>query len=196
MKRLITMLMALVMVLSLAACGGNSGSNSGASSGESSAVAAESAVEILEKVWASYAEDEKFSAMGGNSENAVMDGPGVFSLEAAEELTYQLYLPEEQIAQIDDCASLVHAMNLNTFTAGVFHVSDAANVQSVVLALKENIMNAQWMCGFPDKMFIAVVGGDYIVSAFGNAELMDNFQSMLVAAYGESVTITEEANLS
>lgn len=196
MKRLITMLMALVMVLSLAACGGNSGSNSGASSGESSAVAAESAVEILEKVWASYAEDEKFSAMGGNSENAVMDGPGVFSLEAAEELTYQLYLPEEQIAQIDDCASLVHAMNLNTFTAGVFHVSDAANVQSVVLALKENIMNAQWMCGFPDKMFIAVVGGNYIVSAFGNAELMDNFQSMLVAAYGESVTITEEANLS
>ena len=196
MKKLIAMIMALAMVLALAACGGNSTSTPDASANDAPVVVAESAVEILEKVWATYAEDEKFPPMGGNSEAVNWEAPASFSLEAAEELTYLLYLPADQVANIDDCASLIHAMNQNTFTCGVFHVADAANVQAVVDALKGNISNAQWMCGFPDKMIISVVGGDYIVSAFGNAEIMDNFQSKLAAQYGENVTVAVEENLA
>lgn len=195
MKKLIAMIMAVAMVLALAACGGNSAGNS-ASGNDTPVVVAESAVEILEKVWATYGEDEKFPPMGGNSEAVNWEAPASFSLEATEELTYLLYLPADQIANVDDCASLIHAMNQNTFTCGVFHVADAANVQTVVDALKGNISTAQWVCGFPDKMIISVVGGDYIVSAFGNAEIMDNFQSKLTAQYGENVTVAVEENLA
>ena len=45
-------------------------------------------------------------------------------------------------------------MNANTFTAGAFHVASSSDVDSVVSDLKDNIMNRQWMCGFPDKLVI------------------------------------------
>lgn len=195
MKRLITMLMALVMLLSLAACGGNSG-NAAGSSTETPVVVAESAVEILEKVWATYGENEMFFAMGGGYENMVDNAPGSVDMADVDSLTYLAYLPESAAGLVDDAATLIHAMNANTFTGTVFHVADAANVSSVVDALKDNIMNTQWMCGFPDKLMIAVVGEDYIVSAFGNAEIMDNFQAKLTEQYGQAVTVTVEENLA
>lgn len=196
MKKLIAMIMALAMVLALAACGGNSSGTPDASVNDTPVAVAESAVEILEKVWATYGEDEKFFAMGGGYESLVDGAPGALEMTDTESLTYLAYLPESAAGQVDDAATLIHAMNQNTFTCGVFHVADAANVQAVVDALKGNISNAQWMCGFPDKMIISVVGGDYIVSAFGNAEIMDNFQSKLAAQYGENVTVAAEENLA
>lgn len=192
MKKLIAMLMAAMMVLSLAACGG---SDAPAENNAPAAPVAESAVEILETVWAAYGEDEKFFAMGGGLEAPVENAPGAFPLEDTETLAYMLYLPAEQAALVDDCASLIHAMNTNTFTGASFHVADAANVQAVVDALKDNIMNAQWMCGFPEKLVIAVVGGDYVVSAFGNGELIAAFQAKLTEQYGDAVVISVEENL-
>ena len=196
MKRLITIVLALAMILALAACGGKDKTPAGSGSNTNNAPVAESAVEILEKVWGTYAENELFPAMGGNTEAANWEGPAAFSLEAVEELTYLLYLPEDQVENVDDAASLMHAMNQNTFTCGVFHAVDASKVEGVVEALKTSIGQAQWMCGFPDKMVICVVGGDYIVSAFGNAELMDNFISKLNAQYEGSVVVSVEENLA
>ena len=195
MKKLIAMLMALVMVLGLCACGGNGSASNNGSAGENTAPVAASAEEILDTVWGTYAEDQKFPVMGGNVETADWEGPATMDLANTEELSYLLYLPQDQIALVDDCANMLHAMNQNTFTAGCFHVADKANVQAVVDALKDAIMNAQWMCGFPEQLIIVTVGGDYVVSAFGNGELIDNFQTKLSEQYGEAVVVVVEENL-
>ena len=47
------------------------------------------------------------------------------------------------------------------------------------------------MCGFPDKLVIAAVG-DYIVSVYGNEELVDTFAAKLAAAYPNAKTVSDE----
>ena len=69
MKKILAFVLAAVMMLSFAACGSNEpaeGENGGAE------VTVGSALEIIEKVWAEFGEDEKFFAMGGDMENMVM----------------------------------------------------------------------------------------------------------------------------
>ena len=40
---------------------------------------------------------------------------------------YMLYIPAENVSMIDEAASLIHAMNANTFTGAAFHLTDAGN---------------------------------------------------------------------
>jgi hypothetical protein len=40
-----------------------------------------------------------------------------------------------------------------------------------------------WMCGQPEEMLIAIVGGEYVVAAFGITDIMDVFEAKLTAAY-------------
>ena len=107
MKRILTMLLALAMVFSVAACGKKS--NDGAN---------DKPVDVLTKVWDTYKDDEKFAAGGGDANNMVMDGPGKYDVSDVEGLDAQLGFPQASVALIDDAASLVHMMNANTFTAG------------------------------------------------------------------------------
>ena len=86
-------------------------------------------------------------------------------------------------------------MNTNTFTGAAFHLTDSANADALVQALKDNITTTQWMCGFPDKLAIQTVNGEYVVSAFGNAEIMDNFKAKLEEVYGTGAVLVVEENL-
>ena len=74
MKKILAFLLAAVMMLSFAACG-NSEPAEGENGGETE-VSVASALEIIEKVWAEFGEDEKFFAMGGDMENMVDGAPG------------------------------------------------------------------------------------------------------------------------
>ena len=89
--------------------------------------------------------------------------------------------------------ALMHMMNANTFTCGAFHVTKSEDVTAVADSLKENILKRQWMCGFPDKLVVITVD-DYVVSAFGNGELIDNFKAKLTAVY-KSAVVAHEANI-
>lgn len=153
---------------------------------------ASGALDIINSVWATYADEEKFSAGGGDSANLNFEGPGAFDATNTEELDVTLGFPADQADKIDDAASIMHMMNANTFTGGVFHVTDAENVQTVADALKENIMNRQWMCGFPEKLIIVSVD-NYVVSAFGNGELIENFKTKLSAVYENATLLYEES---
>ena len=94
-------------------------------------------------------------------------------------------LPADAAAHVDAVASALHMMNANTFTAGCYRVSDSANMDAVVKALQENIQARQWMCGFPEILVIYTVG-NYVISAFGNQQVVDTFTSHLSAVYGEA----------
>ena len=141
-------------------------------------------LEILNNVWALYGDEEKFPAAGGDfsEENASMDGPGKYGVADAEAVQATLNFPAAEIAKIDDAASLIHMMNLNTFTCGAFRTVEGTDVAALAKAIEEQVMNNQWMCGFPEKMFVASVG-QYLVSAYGNGELIDNLQAKLTEAY-------------
>ena len=157
------------------------------------AVAATDSTDLLTQVWNSYADEDKFAIGGGDYNNIVMDAPGKYDVTMVEDLDAVLGLPQSSAAMIDDAASIMHMMNANTFTAGAYHVTDSANQQAVVDSLKENIMNRQWMCGFPDTLIVAKVGGEYVVSAFGNAEIIENFKNKLSETFSLTDIVYEES---
>ena len=82
---------------------------------------------------------------------------------------------------MDQAASLIHMMNQNTFTAAAYHCTDDA--AALATALRDNIQQRRWMCGFPDKVAVAVVG-EYVVSVFGAEDLVDTFMSHLNGIFG------------
>ena len=158
----------------------------GDSNGESDANA------LLTTVWGSYTEDEKFSVAGGDYNHPVEDAPGAFDITDTASLSSMLVLPESAAADIDDAASLIHMMNANTFTCGAFHVTDSEKVSTVADALRDAISSRHWMCGFPDK-FVIITYGQYVVSVFGDEELVNTFRDKFTAAYADAAIAYEEA---
>lgn len=185
MKKILALLLAAVMVLSLAACT-DKGSEGGATSPSGAQTnQPKSALEILEKVWSKYSADEKFPATGGSEKHMKEDMPGKFDVSDAEVLDFELGFPKANASEIDDAASLMHMLNQNNFSCGAYHVKDSGNVEVLAGKIKENILARQWLCGFPEKLVILTVG-DYIVSVFGAGELTDTFIAKLSAEYSSA----------
>ena len=187
MKKLIALMLAMTLALSLTACGG--GNNGGAAADDTEG---KTAVDILNDAWAVYEEDEKFAIAGGDYENMVMDAPGAVNVSDGETLDALLGFPAASADKLDDAASMMHMMNQNTFTAGVYHVAEAGDVQAVADAVKENIMNRQWMCGFPDDLVVYSVGTNYVVAVFGAEDVVDNFEEALESYYASTKILYDE----
>lgn len=150
------------------------------------------ALSLLTSVWSTYSEDDKFPAAGGDAEHSVDGAPGSFDVSNADSLTYQLTFPSGDVSLIDGAASLVHMMNLNTFTCGAFHVSDAGNVSTVAADIRSAVQGKQWMCGFPERLVI-LTSGQYVVSVYGNESLVNTFRDKFVAAHSGASTVYDEA---
>lgn len=156
------------------------------------AAAADDALTILNAIWNTYSDEEKFPAAGGDSEHAVDGAPGSFDVSNADSLSYLLTFPADDASLIDSAASLVHMMNLNTFTCGAFHVADANNVARLADDLRTTIQAKRWMCGFPDKLVIVTVGQS-VLSVYGNEELVNTFRDKLLASYSAAAAVYDEA---
>lgn len=198
MKKKTIFLLMVLLIVALTGCGKNNTATEDSTTKEPEVekVAVADSADLLNKVWDTFEEDQKFFAMGGDFNNPVDNAAGIFNIEDTENLTYMLYIPADRIALIDEAASLIHAMNTNTFTGAAFHLTDAANAQVVVDALKENILNTQWMCGFPDKLVIFTVNDDYVVFAFGNEEIVENFKTKLIEVYGDATFLYVEEDIA
>ena len=187
MKKMFAMILALAMVLSMAACGTKTPAETNApetQAPETTAPAVEvpaSALEILEKVWALFGDDEKFPVMGGDYEAMIPDAPGAVNVATPDFLVGTLLVPETETANVTEAAALVHGMMLNNFICGVFRVSgDAAAFADAMYA---KISTNPWMCGMPEKMVIAVVGGEYVLAMFGVNDAVNPFETKLAEAY-------------
>ena len=82
-------------------------------------------------------------------------------------------------------------MMLNNFTCGAFHVTGDADAFASVMvnAVKGN----QWMCGMPETMLVAVVGGEYVLMAFGINDAMNPFIAKFTEVYPDAVIVANEA---
>lgn len=210
MKKIVTMITTLALVLGLAACGKNNpnpDSTSGTTPGESTTVsteqttdtnppatdAADSPKALLEAIWNQYKEDDKFPAAGGDYDEANMvDGaPGNVGLDNADDVERLVGFPAASIGEIDAAASLFHMMNGNTFTCGALRLTDAGKLDEAAKEIRDYIMAKQWMCGFPDKLIVVSVD-NYLISCFGAEDLVNTFRDKLQAAYSGAVVITDE----
>ena len=156
------------------------------------AAAVDDALTILNAIWNTYSDEEKFPAAGGDSEHAVDGAPGSFDASNADNLSYLLTFPADDASLIDSAASLVHMMNLNTFTCGAFHVADTNNVARLADDLRTTIQAKRWMCGFPDKLVIVTVGQS-VLSVYGNEELVNTFRDKLLTSYSAATAVYDEA---
>jgi len=192
MKKIFALLLAVVMVMSMSACefdlfGGSDADTE--TTTEPAAPIAASALEILETVWGQADYTDKPMAMGGDFENLVDNAPGKVNVASTDFLTFNLIVPADQTANITDAASVIHAMNANTFTCGAYAVADA---QAFATAMQTAIQGNQWMCGFPEKLLIAEVGG-YVVVVFGHGDAVTPFQTALTTAYPTTQILVNEA---
>ena len=187
MKRLLTVLLTAVLAVSLLACGGGKTENSNGST-----PAISDSLELLNKVWGSYSDSEKFPVAGGDlsEANNKMDAPGKYDISDADAIDNSLGFPAADIAKIDNAASLMHMLNSNSFTCGVYHVKSANDVNAVADDIKTNVMGRRWMCGFPDKLVVMSVN-DYVVSFYGLNDFVDTFKTKVTGAYSQAKVISE-----
>ncbi len=182
MKKMLKLFLVAVMCLSVVACGQSSKDDD---------IEVKDAVELLNNVWSTYSEDELFPAMGGDYNTMAENAPGKFDLSDANIVENVLHFPSGSLEFVDDVASIMHMMNANTFTCGAFHVADG-KMDQVSAATKDNIMNTQWICGFPQLLVMVDVNG-YLVAAFGNEELITTFKTKLLEVYKNADILFEES---
>lgn len=190
MKKILAILLALTVVLSLAACAEptkNSDKDTTTAPTKNEAPAepvidVKDSAELINNIWNAVPEDKKFFAMGGDFTNPVDNAAGIYSLED-EGLSSTLLIPADQIANVDEAASLVHAMNLNNFTCGAFHVT--GDKAAFVEAMHNAVTGNQWICGMPEKLIIAEIG-DYVLVCFGINDAIAPFETALGTAYASA----------
>ena len=187
MKKIFSVILALALVLGLTACGGNAQQETEMVPVENPA----SALEILETIWADYAEDEKFPVIGGSMAAPVDGAPGSYDL-ADENITYSLLIPADQLGNVTEAASMIHMMNANTFTCAAYKLA-GVTAADFGEAMKEAVLNNQWMCGFPDSLMIRAIGDQYVIVAFGVNDAMTPFETHLTAVYPGTEIIAQEA---
>lgn len=148
------------------------------------------ALEVLNKIWAAYPADDKFSSFGGDMESAVMDAPGAVTLDAAA-LDRSLGFPQDSIDKISAGASLIHMLNTNTFTCGAYRVKDGEDTAVLAEAIRTNIQARRWMCGYPETLRILTVG-DTMISMFGNSNPIDAFVEAAQSVYTDLEIVVNE----
>lgn len=197
MKKLFALVLSFALALSMAACtptdnkettGDTTPVETPAPTTTEAAPVAASALEILETVWGQFGDDEKFPTMGGDYEAIVDGAPG--AVKDTGFMTGTLLVPEAETANVSEAASLVHGMMLNNFTCGAFKVTDAA---AFAEAMYGTISTNPWMCGMPEKMVIATIGGEFVVAMFGVNGAVEPFEAKLTAAYPTVEIVYSEA---
>ena len=186
MKKWIAMILALMLVLGLTACGAKEDNKT-----KEENVPA-SALEVLTNIWNGIPEDKRFFAMGGDMANPVDNAPGNYSL-TDEGLTATLLVPAEQVENIDQAASLMHGMMANNFTGGVFHMAEGVKAEDFAKAMREAVVGNRWMCGMPEHFTIATIGGEYVLFYYGINDAIEPFANSLKTAYPDAVINYDEA---
>ena len=149
---------------------------------------AASAVDALQSVWDLFAEEEKFWVVGGGYNNPVDNGPGSVELTDTDYLTFSLLIPEAQQANITEAAAMMHAMNGNNFTCGVYKVAD---VTAFANEMQATLESHQWVCGMPEQLKIVDLGDGYVLVAFGIGDAMNPFFGHLATAHPQAKTLVD-----
>ena len=215
MKKLLALILAGAMLLSFAACGGNetpenettteavvesteaatdaveNDTTVDATQAPEGQAGAADAVSLLNQVWAKFGDDEKPFVMGGFGDTMVDGAPGKFDVSLAEDMDAMLGIPAASAADIDDAASLIHAMNANTFTSAAYRLKEGKDASALASAIEANLAGRHWMCGIPETLLIVAVDG-FVVTAFGANDIVSNFKTKLAGEFASAQVLVEK----
>lgn len=190
MKKLFALLLALVMMMSLVACGNNNPTDPSTDGTpaptDPPVVLPASALEMMENIYNAWDFEYKAYFMGGGYTNPVDGAPGAVAATDTDTLQYLMYVPEACLTDVLDAASYCHSMNYSVFTSGTFKVADAA---AFCTKLKEGLDNTQWMCGIPEYLMLYTLGNEYVLFVMGTAENLEAYRPALQAAYPDAVAV-------
>lgn len=181
MKRFLACILAAIMVISVFGC-----SKDGKE--ENTSAITESSLELLTKVWEKIGEG--LPVIGGDftedGTHLVDNAPGAFDISNTSALTNQLYVPENAFSHLKDCASVMHMMNANTLTIAAFKVEGMADFGSIMAS---TLKDTHWMCGMPEKVYVAAIGSSDFVVAFGVEDIIADLDKTLTDIYGSNVSV-------
>lgn len=152
---------------------------------------ASDSVTVLETIWNNFGEDERFATYGGSVNHAVDNAPGKLSAQDTDELVSKYLIPQDQLGNVADGASLVHMMNSNIFTSAVLQLTEETNAESFAKAWRDAIHQNQWICGQPDELLMLEVDG-FVLMAFGSADAMSLFESKTMEAFPNARNLYSE----
>ena len=149
----------------------------------------EETLKIMNTIWALYTDPMTTPYVMGGSVNeeyvAAGEGvPGVYDAAMLADLQGILYIPEAEIANIDEAATAMHAMMANNFTAGVVHVT--ADATAFANTMVDTLKNNQWICGQPETLIVAVINNEYVLIGFGVTDIMEGFNTNVTTAYADA----------
>lgn len=129
--------------------------------------------------------------MGGFADTMVDGAPGKFDVSLAEDMDAMLGIPAASAADIDDAASLIHAMNANTFTSAAYRLKEGKDASALASAIEANLAGRHWMCGIPETLLIVAVDG-FVVTAFGANDIVSNFKTKLAGEFASAQVLVEK----
>ena len=203
-KKILSVVLSLILVVSLAACGGKTNNNTPTTTVPNSTTAPETTVptvdikdsaDILNQVYEKFTEDQTFPVMGGKAEDPVMDGAGLYPVDDKDGMMNLFHIPEKDIDLVSEVGSMMHAMNANTFTSTVYKLKDAKTSSDFISSLKDNIKNTKWLCGAPETLLIYTVNDSYVVVAFGADEIIKPFKANMATIFDSSAVLSVEESL-
>lgn len=148
-----------------------------------------SALDLLNKIWASYEESELFAIIGGDE--MTMDAPGAVDPSNTEIMNSKYCVSADSAALTDGAASIIHMMNANLFTCGAYHLKNSADVETFASGVKDSILGTQWICGFPDKVMVISID-DYVIAVFGNEDMLETFKTKTLTLFDGAEILYDE----
>lgn len=192
MKKILALMLVLVMAVSMAACAGNNNNETTEAQTTAPAFAEGNTLVALQNIWAKYGDDEKFPVMGGNPEAGAMEGPGLWDKAYLENLAYTLYIPEAEMANIDEASTMVHMMMANNFSCGLLHLTEGTDIAAFAATMRDALKNNQWICGQPEQLLIAEIDGCVLV-AFGVNDAINPFATHMTEGCPSAKVLYQEA---
>ncbi len=206
MKKFLTLAMALALLTAmLAACGNGDTNDTTLGAQEQTTLSTEpettepetteavaeieGADKLLSAVWSDFAEDEQYFVGGGDMNNMVDGDAGLVA--DTDYMIYNLHFPEELHASVDQVASLIHGMNANSMTTAAYHLAEGTDAATFAQSIRDSIQSTQWMCGFPELLYIASVG-EYVVVSYGLTDNVTAIETHLSAVYPQTQMLISE----
>ena len=178
MKRWIAALLALMLLLSLCACGKQQ--------------LPETPAELLQTVWDGFEAGDGLEVVGGTGTNRKANEASEVELRDRKTVEALFRMPAETCLMVAEGASLLCEHNPLIFTAVCYRVQEEALTQDVVSALETALVGGSWETGLPDEVTIAVVDGQYVITLWGRSPLVSGFCDALSEAYGQAFSIVAQ----
>lgn len=215
MKKIIALILAVLMLISMVACGNTNDDVKDTSDADTTetpatetAMAADELLngalgkfcEILAPSFGVAAEEVKGSFAGGyfsDDETTTKFGEAgktpVDVEDAAANFKTVSLISDDAFAKLDDAAVFHHMMNMNTLAVSSMRVANAADVDAVANAMRESVGGNQvWMCGFPER-YVVIKVDTLVISAYGLTDMVNAIKTAVVETYDNAVVVCDEA---